>query len=149
MEEMDDDGGGMIEYTEFLAWWIGKKRNGEDLFAAVQARALELKQQKKEDKAKRQEARDMFDLYDVDQGGMLDRDEVKALAEALGTKLRGREIDKAMAVMDEDGSGEVDFDEFFEWCTLPPPPPVRAPPCPLKPEMNAETAFGDRVYLDA
>jgi Ca2+-binding EF-hand superfamily protein len=31
----------------------------------------------------------------------------------LSQKLNSKELDMAMAGMDEDGSGEVDFDEFF------------------------------------
>ena len=78
---------------------------------------------------------------DTDDGGTLDRGEIRILARSLGNQLTGipqsyitafrldtdkslgnlrvaidEQLSQAMAEMDEDGSGEVDFDEFFEWC---------------------------------
>lgn len=77
---------------------------------------------------------------DTDDGGSLDRGEIRILARSLGNQLTGisqsdimashlgphkllrhlriatdEQLSQAMAEMDEDGSGEVDFDEFFEW----------------------------------
>ena len=59
--------------------------------------------------------RKLFAEIDEDGSGMLDRDEVYALAENLGATLSTAELDAAMAEMDADGSGEVDFEEFAEW----------------------------------
>eukprot|EP01043_Picozoa_sp_COSAG02_P059618 COSAG02_NODE_7632_length_2925_cov_1.298655_3_plen_70_part_00 len=52
---------------------------------------------------------------DMDEGGTLDRDEIRDLARSLGNQLTDAQLDQAMVEMDEDGSGEVDFEEFFDW----------------------------------
>ena len=50
---------------------------------------------------------DLFKDSDEDGGGVLDRDEIKRLAYALGTKLSEEDLDSALSQMDSDGSGEV------------------------------------------
>ena len=45
----------------------------------------------------------------------LEREEIASLALEMETPLTDRELDVAMATMDADNSGEVDFDEFSEW----------------------------------
>jgi Ca2+-binding EF-hand superfamily protein len=60
--------------------------------------------------------REVFDIVDADHGGSLDRDEVATLADFFGdTSMTEAQIDEAMAEMDDDGSGEVDFEEFRLW----------------------------------
>eukprot|EP01052_Picozoa_sp_SAG31_P038208 SAG31_NODE_5062_length_2765_cov_1.297074_2_plen_83_part_00 len=41
--------------------------------------------------------------------------EVNLLAKAMGAKLSAKELQLAMEEMDEDGSGEVEFNEFYHW----------------------------------
>lgn len=60
-------------------------------------------------------ARNLFDELDEDGGGTLDAGEISAMAERLGAPLRKRELKEAMELMDEDGSGEVDIEEFLLW----------------------------------
>ena len=57
----------------------------------------------------------VFADIDVDNSGALDKDELDMAARKLGVALTQREIDAGFAAMDNDGNGEVDFDEFFEW----------------------------------
>eukprot|EP01052_Picozoa_sp_SAG31_P037281 SAG31_NODE_4791_length_2954_cov_2.206305_4_plen_201_part_00 len=57
----------------------------------------------------------LFQEADADGSGGLDRDEVAALARNLGRPLSEGELNEAMAEMDEDGGGTVDFDEFYRW----------------------------------
>ena len=45
--------------------------------------------------------------------GAMDRGEVRMLAVKLGSKLSNEQLDAAMEAMDADGSGEVDFGEFY------------------------------------
>jgi hypothetical protein len=51
----------------------------------------------------------------ADGSGQLDRAEVGKLAAKLGRELTVGELDEAMAQMDIDGSGGVDYEEFEEW----------------------------------
>ena len=57
----------------------------------------------------------LFCEADADGSGGLDRDEVKTLARQLGYPLSAVELDEAMAEMDTDGGGTVEFDEFLAW----------------------------------
>ena len=61
------------------------------------------------------ELRQVFEDADTDKGGSLDRDEIAELSVKLGKRLTRKELDEAMADMDEDQSNEVDFAEFSEW----------------------------------
>ena len=79
--------------------------------AAAQARAEEISLESPRTK----EARALFEEIDEDGGGTLDREEIRTLARRLGKKINNRKLDEAMAEMDADGSGEVEFEEFLHW----------------------------------
>jgi Ca2+-binding EF-hand superfamily protein len=60
--------------------------------------------------------REVFELIDADASGLLDRGEVVSLIDFFSdTPMTDKQVDTAMAEMDADGSGEVDFDEFAVW----------------------------------
>ena len=65
--------------------------------------------------ALQKEARRLFQTVDKDRSGLLDAGEVKQLAKKLKLELSEEDAQIAMEKMDADGSGEVDFDEFFGW----------------------------------
>ena len=52
---------------------------------------------------------------DADHSGKLDADEVATLCKKMGKKLNDKGLQAAMAEMDEDGGGAVDFHEFYAW----------------------------------
>mgnify|MGYP003339300709 CR=1 FL=1 len=55
-------------------------------------------------------------LHLQDKSGELDRSELAALyKQARGEKLSGRQLKIAMAVMDADKSGTIEFSEFEAW----------------------------------
>ena len=58
---------------------------------------------------------ELFQMADTDHSGIIDREEVSALAKKLGKKLGKKQLTKAMELMDPDGDGEVTFSEFEEW----------------------------------
>eukprot|EP01048_Picozoa_sp_COSAG05_P027314 COSAG05_NODE_7909_length_757_cov_1.243161_1_plen_188_part_01 len=64
------------------------------------------------------EAKKLFDKLDEDHSGILDEEEVQNLTKSLGMIMGEEELEAAMKEMDEDGSGAVDFDEFFAWWKL-------------------------------
>lgn len=58
-----------------------------------------------------------FDLYDEDQSGYIDIDELRNLLKKLGEDPADDELNAAFKELDLDGSGEVEFFEFIEWFT--------------------------------
>ena len=65
-----------------------------------------------------QSLRELFDsVCDISGEGMLDRDEVARIAMLAkgSTQLQPEQLDAAMASMDTDQNGEVDFEEFALW----------------------------------
>jgi Ca2+-binding EF-hand superfamily protein len=64
---------------------------------------------------------DLFQKYDADGGGYLDREEIKVLYDDLCQrqglpKMTEVELDDYLAKWDENGDGEIDLDEFLSMC---------------------------------
>ncbi|CAF1246521.1 unnamed protein product [Adineta steineri] len=57
----------------------------------------------------------MFNKYDTDKNGSISRDELRSLCYDLGYYLSDDELTWAWTVMDKDGSGMIDYNEFAEW----------------------------------
>jgi len=61
------------------------------------------------------QAEALFHYVDEDGSGSISKAELRHLTKKLGMKMTRAEINEAMAEMDEDSSGEVNFDEFSLW----------------------------------
>ena len=60
--------------------------------------------------------RQVFDMLDTEKTGVLGREQVRRLVQEIdGTELSDEDLDAAMAVMDDDCNGAVDFQEFSAW----------------------------------
>ena len=59
--------------------------------------------------------RKLFDSIDRDHSNHIDIHEMAKLLNMLGKKVTKSELDEIFSTIDPDGSGEVDFDEFFAW----------------------------------
>jgi hypothetical protein len=72
---------------------------------------------KRDDRLEKQAegCRTLFGLLDKDNSGFLDKEEVKKLCKEMGRRLGAQQLDDAMAEMDADGSGKVEFEEFEQW----------------------------------
>jgi len=92
MNDVDADGNGQIDYTEFLAAMLDKK-------VYLQESALW----------------EAFSVFDLNQDGFIDPDELKRLLcddmvdEAVGS----RRIEEVMLQVDNNGDGTIDFAEFM------------------------------------
>ena len=62
-------------------------------------------------------ARQVYDKIDVDGSGSITGDEIAMLAAKMGRALEPAVLKAAMAELDADGSGEIDFAEFSAWWT--------------------------------
>lgn len=58
--------------------------------------------------------KEMFDMFDADGGGSIDCAELTAAFVSLGISDTKEEIDRLVAQIDTDGSGEIEYDEFRE-----------------------------------
>ena len=53
-----------------------------------------------------------FDAFDVDKKGYIEVEMIGIILDMLGTQLVGEELDNIISEIDEDGNGEVNFEEF-------------------------------------
>ncbi|KAF4737860.1 Calcium binding protein [Perkinsus olseni] len=61
-----------------------------------------------------EEFREVFSLVDIDRGGSISTEELGTLMETLGVKVTPDELEAMVADVDENGNGEIDFDEFVQ-----------------------------------
>lgn len=97
MEQVDSDGSGEIDYTEFLAATIDQRHYMQEDVCWSAFRAFDLDGDGKITKE---------ELAQVMNGG-----EAGSVEEALGKSMK--EIEQLIAENDTDGDGELDFDEFM------------------------------------
>lgn len=84
------------------------------------------------------EFREIFDLMDKDKGGTLCAEEVKALMDLLGMKVKHEDVEAMIDEIDGDGSGQIDFDEFLEVMARPQQVPYK----------RADVARAFRMFAD-
>ena len=75
---------------------------------------------KKKKKQRKQELdedsiRKIFETFDTDGSGEIDKDELQVLGYALGEIWDSDLVDAIMLDIDKDGSGAIDFKEFLDW----------------------------------
>jgi calmodulin len=61
--------------------------------------------------------REVFGLFDMNGGGTIDAQELHSALDSVDIRLTKEEIEDVLCVMDEDGNGEVDFEEFLTLMT--------------------------------
>lgn len=61
-----------------------------------------------------QEYKEAFQLFDKDGGGTISIKELKQVFDALGQHPSEEEVQNMISEVDEDGSGEIDFEEFLK-----------------------------------
>merc|ERR1719271_1559566 len=98
MKEVDSDGSGVIDYTEFLAATLSRKQYmQEDIVWSA------------------------FRVFDLDGDGQITREElaqvlsgnaIRDVEQAL--QLNKDEIERIIKEVDEDGDGQISFQEFFK-----------------------------------
>ena len=58
------------------------------------------------------EFREIFNLVDKDRGGSITKVELSELMDTLGIDATPEEIDLMISEIDQDGNGDIDFEEF-------------------------------------
>lgn len=97
MEQIDTDGSGVIDYSEFMAATLERRKYiAEDVCWRA------------------------FKTFDVDSSGSIDRQELGRLlglddvVDVMQVEVTQKEIDEIMSEVDLNGDGKIDFEEFLE-----------------------------------
>ena len=93
IDQVDSDGTGTVDFEEFLKL-IAKESADEKTKDPVV------------------EAHRIFDTFDKDHSGSIDFSELKQAMQSLGQTLSDEDLTKMMREADDDGTGEIDFEEF-------------------------------------
>jgi len=95
IDEVDDDGSGMLEFEEFteLAAKFLIEEDEEEL---------------------KNELKEAFRIYDKDGQGFITNDVLREILKEIDPKLTEADLDGIIEEVDEDGSGTMDLDEFME-----------------------------------
>ena len=92
MEALDDNKDGRITEEDFTAWYINSE---QQILKRV---------------------RTIFDYFDTNKSGTIDRDKIKNLLETVEPTVSDEDVDQAMVAMYQTGSkNEITFDEFSNW----------------------------------
>jgi uncharacterized membrane protein YgcG len=67
------------------------------------------------DAAEAEKLKNLWATLDSDGSGALDKNEVREVMKSMGKDLDDAQLDAAMAEIDKDGSGEVEYEEFLVW----------------------------------
>jgi hypothetical protein len=62
----------------------------------------------------------IFEQFDTDKNGHIDREEFVELTKKLGENFDTEQIDKYISDIDLDGNGTIEFEEFYSWWTSDP-----------------------------
>ncbi|CAN8258419.1 unnamed protein product [Cochlearia groenlandica] len=92
INEIDSDGNGTIEFSEFLNLMANK----------IQETDAE------------EELKEAFKVFDKDQNGYISANELRHAMINLGDKLTDEEVNQMIKEADLDGDGQVNFDEFVK-----------------------------------
>ncbi|XP_059057171.1 troponin C, isoallergen Bla g 6.0101-like [Achroia grisella] len=99
INEVDSDGSGELEFSEFCSL------------------ASKFLTEEEDDEAMVQELKEAFRLYDKEGNGYITTDVLKEIFKELDNTITGEDLDTMIEEIDSDGSGTVDFDEFLEVMT--------------------------------
>jgi len=92
----------------------GKKKKGKKEKKPKKEKKKK-KNAKQKDDEEAEKLKGLWGQIDADGSGALDKGEVAEVMKQMGKEVSGPELDTAMAAIDQDGSGEVEFGEFLAW----------------------------------
>ena len=106
--QIDTEGTGAINFVDFASIF-GIRATPVDYEAAERAETLN----------QLAEARATFKTFDFDNSDSIDMHELDAIMRAMGKKMSEAQLQRMMASVDTDGSGEIDFKEFCQLLGVP------------------------------
>eukprot|EP01022_Parablepharisma_sp_SALTPOND_P028437 TRINITY_DN70963_c0_g1_i1.p5 TRINITY_DN70963_c0_g1~~TRINITY_DN70963_c0_g1_i1.p5 ORF type:complete len:178 (-),score=25.90 TRINITY_DN70963_c0_g1_i1:1809-2342(-) len=90
INEVDEDGNGVIDFSEFLSLMANKMKDNDT----------------------EEELMEAFKVFDRDGSGSISSEELRHVMMNLGEKLSEEEVDKMLREADVNGDGSIDFSEF-------------------------------------
>ncbi|KAL9556128.1 hypothetical protein MBANPS3_002020 [Mucor bainieri] len=90
VNDVDADGNGNIDFTEFLGLVKNMKTNTDET----------------------DDLKEAFKVFDVDGNGLIDREELRKVMSSLNESLSEEELDAMIKEADTNGDGQISFDEF-------------------------------------
>lgn len=119
----DDDRGGSLGYYEFVENLIdgfakaspGKEVKNQLAEALLETAHAELDVIKSPSAVTIDQCRRAFDYCDYNGSGRIELSELGGVLKALGLNADSDTVNHAMLVLDKDCSGDVSFEEFWEW----------------------------------
>jgi calmodulin len=90
--EVDANGNGTIDFSEFLTLMVSKMKDTDT----------------------EEELREAFKVFDKDGNGFISAAELRHVMTNLGEKLTDEEVDAMIKEADTDGDGQVDYNEFVK-----------------------------------
>ena len=91
VNEIDIDGNGTIEFSEFVAMMANKLKDGGD---------------------PDEDLKEAFKVFDKDNNGFISQSELRLVMANLGEKLTDDEVEEMILEADIDGDGQVNYEEF-------------------------------------
>ena len=91
VNEIDIDGNGTIEFSEFVAMMANKLKDGRD---------------------PDEDLKEAFKVFDKDNNGFISQSELRLVMANLGEKLTDDEVEEMILEADIDGDGQVNYEEF-------------------------------------
>ena len=111
MDAIDENGNGDLEFEEFLAWLRNAGEQG-DQFAILKSR-IRAQGTRPLSNEQIKQLHEVFEHFDADHSGAIDMDELGNVFRAMGQELSEAELKALIRQVDDDGSGEIEFDEFL------------------------------------
>jgi len=118
----DEDRGGSLGYYEFVENLIdgfGKSEPSGEIKSKLSMALGDTKEPMTRPKnmaaANIDQARRAFDYCDTNGSGRIELSELDGMLRCLGMNTDSDLVNQAMLVLDKDGSGDVSFEEFWEW----------------------------------
>eukprot|EP00826_Nyctotherus_ovalis_P037228 TRINITY_DN3382_c0_g4_i6.p1 TRINITY_DN3382_c0_g4~~TRINITY_DN3382_c0_g4_i6.p1 ORF type:complete len:127 (+),score=45.59 TRINITY_DN3382_c0_g4_i6:144-524(+) len=90
INEVDEDGNGVIDFNEFLVLLSGNMKESDEA----------------------EELAEVFRVFDKDRDGQLSSEELRHVMLNLGEKLSDEEVDEMLKEADVNKDGSIDFEEF-------------------------------------